>query len=316
MTDSKTQLRIVVERSENGLRLDQFLAQTTSLSRRGARRLIDAGGVCRNTRPIRITSRSLESGDVIDICDTTITVNPDRLRDDSVPIVYEDRWLVIVNKPAGVLSQPSETSGSHDRAVDEKLMVMLASKRGRPPFLRLIHRLDRICSGVLLFAHHHDALPGLASAWKNRAVTRDYLAVVRGRPQPAEQLIDSPIARDTSHTWRFEVSSKGKPAQTRIRVLGEMSNDLFMLACRLDTGRTHQVRVHLQSLGHPLVADRLYGGDVVSSLERPFLHAYSLSLPHPVKKKRIEVVAPLPAERQTLLPTYLVERLASPLFDL
>lgn len=294
-TRSPSPVKAVVLPRDAGLRLDQFLAAATSLSRRGARRLISEGRVRRNSRITRVASRALSSGDIIVIeanesdCELSLPQ-----AESPVARIFEDKWLIAVNKPAGILSQASEESHRRELALDEQLLIELAQDRSRPQFLRLIHRLDRIASGVLLFARHADALSGLSKAWRRGAVVRHYLAVVSGEPDFKARVIEEPIARDNSHTWRFRTSGSGKPARTLITPICSISPGVSLVACQLLTGRTHQVRVHLESIDHPLVADRLYGGKPRATIDRPVLHAWSLGLRHPTQRRKLQIMAPPP----------------------
>nr|HRC84336.1 RluA family pseudouridine synthase [Thermoanaerobaculia bacterium] len=162
------------------------------------------------------------------------------------------------------------------------------------------HRLDRGTSGLLLFAANPAAHAPLARAWREGQVERRYLAVVEGCPAFEELRVEAPIARSADGAWRFEARADGKPARTEVRVVvrGEQES---LLACRLSTGRTHQVRVHLASVGHPVVGDRLYGARE-GSAGRPLLHAAEISLPHPKTGEPLRVSSPLPPEMAERLP--------------
>lgn len=296
-TDAAGSTRLVVGFAHQGARLDVFLAAATGLSRRAARRLVGAGGVWRNGDPLRVQSRTVDAGDVVDLLLPPDEVGvPARPNLEAPPILFEDRWLVVVDKPAGVLSQPAETSPHGELALDQMLLLCLAARDGCRPFLRLFHRLDRLTTGAVLFAHNPQALPPLARAWETGAVDRRYLAIVEGVPPFEHTRIDHPIGRDRSHQWRFHVDEAGQQAQTNVAVLECHSNGSALVECRLVTGRTHQVRVHLAAIGHPVVGDRLYGARPNPSVSRPLLHAAGLSLPHPRTGVRLTVESPLPAD--------------------
>ncbi|MCB1057561.1 MAG: RluA family pseudouridine synthase [Acidobacteria bacterium] len=283
--------RLLVPPSLAGERLDRFLPAVTTLSRRRSRDLVAAGEVWRNGQPLRVQSRQLAAGDVIDVLRPAVELGvPPRPELEPVEVLHEDRSLLFANKPAGVLSQPAERRREGETALDERLLLQLALAAGRPPFLRLVHRLDRGTSGVLLFATDPRALPPLSSAWREGRVQRRYLAVVSGCP-PAEEEVEQPIAR-VEGAWRFEVEPGGKPARTRIRRLNE-GDGWSLVECQLETGRTHQVRVHLAHLGYPVLGDRLYGGPPG---DRPLLHAAELTLPHPRTGKALTVTAPPPQD--------------------
>jgi 23S rRNA pseudouridine1911/1915/1917 synthase len=219
-----------------------------------------------------------------------------------VTILHQDRWLVVADKPPGVLSQPIAGEMDDGLSLDQRLLLSLAWKEGRRPFLRLVHRLDRVTSGALLFARTREALPRLSRAWKERRVTRLYLAVVEGHPGTDVLDLDRPIGRDPDHEWRFRVSAAGKPARTRIEVAKRLEDDLAVVICALSTGRTHQVRVHLAAAGHPVLGDRLYGSRRAAGAPRPLLHAVSLGLPHPATGAQLRVVSPLPGDMAVFFP--------------
>jgi len=279
-----------------GLRLDQFLAAATSLSRRAARRVISEGVVARNCQPTRVLGRQLEWGDVVDVLrapsELEVPPRPDLAE---VPILHEDQWLVAVNKPAGMLSQPSSKQPT-ELAVDQLALLTLALATGSKPYLRMVHRLDRLTSGITLFAHNPQAQAPLVKAWAEGAVERRYLAVIEGSPEIGESLIDEPIGRDPNHEWRFRVAEDGRSARTEVRVTAHLENDLSVIECRLLTGRTHQVRVHLAAWGYPVLGDRLYGSRRAAEVQRPLLHAELLALPHPKDGSPITITAPVPED--------------------
>lgn len=288
--------RLVVRPDQDGERLDIFLAGATELSRRAARRLVGSGGVWRNGESLRVQSKSLIAGDVVDLllpCDELgVPATPDLTMPN---VLVEDGWLMVVDKPAGLLSQPAE-SDPKELALDQLLLMGLALREGRRPYIRLVHRIDRLTSGAVLFARNPQALRPLTNAWATGAVDRRYLAVVEGEPDADTYSIEEPIARDRSHRWRFGVSEHGAAAHTLVSVLRRLASGCAVVECRLLTGRTHQVRVHLAHLGHPVVGDRLYGAGVTPEVGRPLLHAAKLSLPHPKNGETLAVESPVPAD--------------------
>ena len=292
MTNEAT--RLVVMPENDGLRLDQFLAAATSLSRRAARKVISEGVVARNCQPTRVMGRQLEWGDVVDVLRAPADLDaPPRPDLAEVPILHQDPWLVAVNKPAGMLSQPSSKQPT-ELAVDQLALLHLAIANGTKPYLRMVHRLDRLTSGIALFAHNPQAQAPLVKAWADGAVERRYLAVIEGSPEIGKTLIDEPIGRDPNHEWRFRVAEDGRTARTEVKVTAHIENDLSIVECRLLTGRTHQVRVHLAAWGHTVLGDRLYGSRRADEVQRPLLHAVLLALPHPKDGKPITLTAPIP----------------------
>ncbi len=292
-------LRVVVQSGDEGLRLDQLLARATSLSRRRARLLIAEGAVRRNGRTTRNLSHTVAAADLVEVDVGTDAVARVEPQPQPLSILHEDEWLLVVDKPAGMLSQPVG-GRSGDVSADQRLATQLALRDGMRPFLRLVHRLDRLTSGVLLFVRAEQALPAVAAAWAAGEVERLYLAVVEGEPGFERAELDGPIRRDRSHAWRFEVAADGKPARTTVRVL-RRSSGLALVSCRLATGRTHQVRVHLAAAGHPVVGDRLYGSRRRPQPPRPLLHAHQIALPHPASGARLLVRCPLPDDFRAAL---------------
>jgi 23S rRNA pseudouridine1911/1915/1917 synthase len=296
--------RLLVTPDRDGERLDVFLAGATKLSRRAARRLIGDGLVQRNGEVLRVLSRSLIAGDVIDVLGTEselgAATNPPIFK---IKPLFEDRWLIVAAKPAGVLSQPAEGQGPGDPpAFDQQMLLALAWRDGQRPFLRLVHRLDRMTSGAMLFARSPDILPKLSRAWGDGQVERFYLAVIEGHPESGTFAVNRPIARDYDHRWRFQCDDDGKPSRTEIEVLAAIDDDLSVVGCRLITGRTHQVRVHLATAGYPVLGDRLYHSKRADLVQRPLLHAAALSLPHPATDERLHVVCPPPIDLAKYLP--------------
>jgi 23S rRNA pseudouridine1911/1915/1917 synthase len=280
------------------------LAASTKLSRRAARRLISDGLVRRNGEVSRVLSRSVITGDVIDVglseSELGVAAAPIPI---ATELLFEDRWILVASKPAGILSQPAEGRTPGDpRPFDQRTLLALAWRDGRRPYLRLVHRLDRMTSGAVLFARSPEVLPKLSCAWADGLVDRLYLAVIEGHPEADSFAIDRPISRDRNHRWRFECRDGGKPARTEVEVLAVIDDGLSIVGCRLTTGRTHQVRVHLAAAGHPVLGDRLYNSARADQVQRPLLHAAALGLPHPVTGDRLHVVCPSPTDLAIYLP--------------
>lgn len=284
-------LRWVVGPAAAGLRLDQAVAALTGLSRRRSRERVAAGEVAHNGKVTRSQSRPVGFGDVVDLLGEpagAVPVPPPEIR-----VLYADGDLLAVDKPAGELSQPAETRAPGELACDERVLLALAHAEGRPPFLRLIHRLDRTTSGVLLFARSPGALKPLTEIWQRGAAERIYLAVVDGDVAFEHETISAPIGRDPSTAWRFRVDPEGKPAATEVTVR-QRGAGWALVECRLHSGRTHQVRVHLAHRGHPVRGDHLYGS--TTEAPRALLHAWRLGLPHPKRGGRVDIEAPVPGE--------------------
>jgi len=284
--------RYLVDPGLSGLRLDQGLAQLTGLSRRRAKTLVAEGWVWVNGRACRVESRVLQVGDVVDVLPVPDPLRPPQPLPPPLPVLYEDGWLVAVNKPPGMLTQPAPERLPGELSTVEHLALQLSYREGHRVELKVVHRLDRIASGLVLFAKHHDAAAALSRLFAGRSVDKVYLAVVSGHP-PAETTINAPIAPDPLLPGRFRVGAGGKKAATRLRLVAH-GEGVFLVEVRPLTGRTHQLRVHLQSIGCPIVGDTLYGSQ--TEAPRPMLHAFGLSLPHPKGGQKLQLTAPVPLD--------------------
>ena len=213
-------------------------------------------------------------------------------------IVHEDRDLIVVNKPAGLIVHPG--AGNPDRTLMNALLAHAPALR-QVPRAGIVHRLDKDTSGLMVVAKNLTAQANLAAQLADRSVKRTYLALVHGAP-PAHGAIDAPVGRDTRARTRMTVTGRGKEARTRYRVLERLGR-FALVECRLETGRTHQIRVHLQHIRHPVVGDPVYrqGAGQAPSFARQALHAAELELIHPRSGKAKSWSAPLPADMKKLL---------------
>lgn len=219
------------------------------------------------------------------------------------PFRFEDDHLVVVDKPAGLVVHPGtgNPAGTLVQALQEAgIPLATAAGEHRPG---IVHRLDRGTSGLLVVAKSDVAYHGLVAALRDREVERRYLTLVEGRPAAPALRIEVPLGRDPIHRKRFAARADGKHAVTHVDlVAGGRAGDrpVALLACRLETGRTHQIRVHLEHAGHPVVGDETYGATpavaAAVGLDRPFLHAHRLRFRHPVSGDPIDVRSPLPPD--------------------
>jgi len=218
-------------------------------------------------------------------------------------IVFEDADLIVVDKPAGLVVHPG--AGNPDRTLLNALLAHAPALR-QVPRAGIVHRLDKDTSGLLVVAKNLSAQVHLAAQLAGRSVKRSYVALVHGQP-PEQGAIDAPVGRDTRSRTRMAVTHRGKEARTNYRVLERFGKDArrgyALLECRLETGRTHQIRVHLQHLHHPLVGDPVYrrGAGEGPDFTRQALHAAALELLHPRTGKHKAWKAPLPADMKKLL---------------
>ncbi|NLF12477.1 MAG: RluA family pseudouridine synthase [Anaerolineaceae bacterium] len=289
-------------------RLDRFLAgQVPDLSRSAAQRLIDEGRVTVNGEPAR-SSYKVRAGDQV----VVLLPGDDgvqELRPEAIPlhVVYEDDALLVVDKPAGMVVHPApgHTGGTLANALlahsPELAGLDLPSSEQRPG---IVHRLDRDTSGLILLAKTEKVQRALQQQFKDRRVDKAYLALVHGHLQPAWGRIEAPIGRDPQHRQRMAVLPGGREAVTEYHVLeqfawqtGPAAGMYSLVKAEPRTGRTHQIRVHLASVGHAVVGDPVYGRRRTHlPLERQFLHAGHLGFQHPVTGQRLELDTPLPAD--------------------
>jgi 23S rRNA pseudouridine1911/1915/1917 synthase len=236
----------------------------------------------------------LREGDVVDY---EVTARPDFVvepEDLPLDVVFEDDDLLIVNKPAGMVTHPAH--GASDGTLVNALLAHAPSLPGERVRAGLIHRLDRDTSGLIAIAKTPEALSTLGRAMQKRYIQREYLALVRGIPSAPEGTIDGPIGRDPTNRLRFAIRTDGKPAVTHY-TLREKLNAAAELLVQLETGRTHQIRVHLATIGHPVINDPIYGrSDHRLAVPGQALHAWSLDLKHPRTKERLHFEVEPPPE--------------------
>lgn len=208
--------------------------------------------------------------------------------DFGLEIIYRDQYLLAVSKPSGLLSVPGRGADKADS--------MSTRVQAEYPHALVAHRLDRDTSGLLIFPLGARLHRQISLMFEQREMTKSYVAVVMGKLQPAQGVVDLPLMVDWPNRPRHIVhAEKGKPAQTRYRLLSyDATTDTSRVALEPITGRTHQLRVHMQSLGHPIVGDTLYGGNADGREPRLLLHAHILDFTHPVSHKRLNLLAPLP----------------------
>ncbi|HXB16564.1 MAG TPA: RluA family pseudouridine synthase [Solirubrobacteraceae bacterium] len=215
----------------------------------------------------------------------------------SFSTAYEDEHLIVVDKGAGLVVHPGR--GHREDTLSQQLAPLLAG--GDPERAGIVHRLDRDTSGLIVVARSEEALRSLQAELAARRIEREYLALVEGRPPSRTGTIDAPIGRDPRVRTRMAVGGAGaREARTRF-TLERALPSTSLLSVLLETGRTHQIRVHLQAIGHPVVGDPEYGTNGLLGLERQFLHAARLAFDHPVTGERLEVRSPLPEDLQAAL---------------
>jgi 23S rRNA pseudouridine1911/1915/1917 synthase len=295
---------VIVPGSERG-RADRFAADLTGLSRSYVQRLMAAGHVTADGRALK-ANMVLEPGTTIRV-EVPASVAPEPIGDSTidVPVVYEDDDLLIVDKPAGLVVHPAP--GHADGTLVNALLGRHGDTFGGIAGVRrpgIVHRLDRDTSGLLIVARNDLAQASVMAQLKARRVKKTYLALVLGSVAAAVGRIEAPIGRDPGHRTRMAVVSSGRPATTGYRVR-ERFEGWTLLELDLITGRTHQIRVHLAAIGHPVAGDPLYGSGTSrrgpDGLGRLFLHAWRLELTAPTDGRLIRAEAPLPPELEQVL---------------
>ena len=277
-----------------GLRLDRFVAlKCPEISRTFAQKLIGEGHVTVNSRVVR-ASLKLDVGDTVNI---TVPPEPSvQLLPENIPlrIIYEDDDLLVIEKPAGLTVHPAP--GHLDHTLVNALLHLYPHLADKGDSIRpgIVHRLDKDTSGLMLTVRNEAARANLMAQFKNRIVHKTYQALVKGRLSPESGVIEAPLGRDPRNRKRMAVLTEGREARSEYRVM-EYIGDCTLLEVVPQTGRTHQIRVHLSAIGYPVMGDAVYG---VKSphLSRQFLHACRLGFKLPATGKYVEFTSELPLD--------------------
>jgi len=305
---------IQVAAKDQGKRLDQFLSEADlHLSRSQAKKLIGEGMILLNQKPTK-PSAHLKKGDIVSGIlpkPEPLALNPEPL---PITILYEDRSIIVVDKPQGMVVHPAY--GNPSGTLVNALLYHCKDLAGINGVIRpgIVHRLDKDTSGVMVVAKDDLAYHELTKQFKNRAVEKVYLAIAYGQFKKEEGLIDSAIGRHPSQRKRMSIrSKKGRTAITRWRVV-ERLDGFTLLEIFPQTGRTHQIRVHLSSIGHPILGDPLYGRkgrpgaihdpilrESIRKINRQALHAHRLAFRHPQTGERLEFESPIPQNIKSVL---------------
>lgn len=276
----------------HGLRLDKALVDCApEFSRSHLQALVARGAVAVDGIAQTQASRKLRVGQVVEVqllpTEQTQAFRPQAM---ALSLLHEDEHLIVLDKPAGLVVHPAP--GHWSGTLLNGLLAHHPGAQGLPR-AGIVHRLDRDTSGVMVVAKTLACMQALVAAIAAREVQRLYRAIATGRVLEDHQDIDAPVGRDPRSRIRMAVVASGKPSRTTVRVCAR-TDRLTAVECRLHTGRTHQIRVHMAHRGHPLVADGLYGGTAALGLERQALHAHRLSLVHPMSGQLMDFEAPPP----------------------
>ncbi len=299
-------MNFLCDETSAGLRLDVFLSEEADLTRSAAQKLIESGDVLVSGKPVS-KNYKLKKGDTILLTlpeAKELTAQPENI---PVEIVYEDDAVILVNKAQGMVVHPA---AGHDGGT--LVNALLYHAKGRLSAINgvirpgIVHRIDKDTSGILVIAKTNNAHLSLAEQIKEHSVSREYFCLAHGKFKEEQFTVDKPIGRHPKDRKKMAIVKEGgRHAITHITVLKQL-DDCALLKCRLETGRTHQIRVHLSSLGHPVVGDPVYG--VKSDrfvkkykLEGQLLHAALLGFIHPETEEYMEFSAPIPAHFQRVL---------------
>jgi 23S rRNA pseudouridine1911/1915/1917 synthase len=312
-----TVITLVVPASLDGVRVDKAVALVADLSRSSVDRLVEGGHVQVDGAAVTSRATVLRLGQLLWV-DPTSAATPEGVPDADPAIefgvVHEDPEVVVVDKPAGLVVHPG--AGHPDGTLVNGLLARYPELAGLPAETGtdvtrpgIVHRLDRGTSGLLVVARRPDAYRALVNQLHDRRVTRRYRALVAGRVDAPSGVVDAPIGRSATTPTRMAVSRRGREARTRYQVVARFSRpgDATLLDVELDSGRTHQIRVHLSAIGHPVLGDGAYRrGRTVEglSLARPFLHAAALAFEHPAGTGRVSFESELPADLRAQLEVF------------
>jgi 23S rRNA pseudouridine1911/1915/1917 synthase len=301
VSDDDRTVVVPVPESLTGERIDRIVAMVTDVSRTEAARLVADGAVLIDGVVARRGADRLTGAAELTIAlgESAPVELPQPDPSIEVPSVYVDEHVVVVDKPADLVIHPG--AGNLDGTLVNGMLARYPEMGGVGDPLRpgIVHRLDRGTSGLLMVARTQEAYQSLVEQLAARTVDRQYRTVVWGHPESPRGLVDAPIGRSPKHPTKMAVTERGKPARTRYEVETTFTEpvEVAELICKLETGRTHQIRVHLSAIGHPVVGDDRYRGARESlPCPRPYLHAERLGFDHPVTGERLSFDSPVPAD--------------------
>ena len=293
----------------DGERVDRVIAFFSGLSRSKVSDLISKRLILRNGIPIKKGSEIVHTNDEISMPNLVDEAVEEIASDESInfEVVFEDDSVIVVSKPSGLIVHPG--SGIANGTLVNGLAAQFPDLReiGDPTRLGLVHRLDKGTSGLLIVARTPEALDNLKFQMQERHVHRQYFAIVAGHVESNKGVVDAPLGRDPKNPLKRAVINSGKYARTHYEIDQKYESPfkVSMLNCRLETGRTHQIRVHLAAIGHPVLGDELYGGRTSFNIEnRLALHAQMLTFLHPKTKNLMNFESPLPAELTSMKDTF------------
>ena len=295
-------IELTVDPQDDGMRIDAYLRAHTEFSRSRVSALILEGAICVDGEVQVKPSFKVSEGQRIAL--SVPQTRPVDILPQDIPldILYQDADVVIVNKPCGMVVHPA--AGNEDGTLVNALLYHVHDLSGIGGEMRpgIVHRLDKDTSGLILIAKNDRAHAALSEQFKARTMEKHYRAVAFGNFPEDSGLIDAPIARHPVDRKKMAIVPEGKPSQTEWKVMERLKGATY-LDVHLLTGRTHQIRVHMHSIGHPLLGDKIYAPNIRMSVHIPrlMLHAYSLAFTHPTTGKRMTLCAPLPEKFEMTL---------------
>ena len=289
-------MKIIINEQEEGKRIDSYISSINNdLSRSTVQRLIEEGNITVNSQKVK-DSYKLKLNDEIEITIPEVKEIDLKAQDIPLEILYEDNDIIVVNKPKGMVVHPG--NGNLDGTLVNAVMAICKdSLSGIGGELRpgIVHRLDKDTSGAIIVAKNDKAHIALSEALKNHEIKKTYIALVRGIIKENEATINMPIARSKNDRKKMAVDKNGKEAITHFKVLKRYDNKYTLLEINIETGRTHQIRVHLSNIGYPIVGDEVYSnGKNEWQIKGQCLHAKSLDFKHPITGEKMHVEADLP----------------------
>lgn len=288
---------------EDARRADAYIASVTGISRTECARMIEDGRILLNGAPIS-KKQSISAGDTVEVIEEElkdIDVEPENI---PIDIVYQDKDIAVINKPQGMVVHPAH--GNYTGTLVHAILYHIKDLSGINGVMRpgIVHRLDKNTSGLIVIAKNDKAHQGLEAQFKDRTCTKIYLALADGVFKETEFKVENYIARSKSDRKKMAVynsEAEGRFASTEFKVL-EQYKDAALVECKLNTGRTHQIRVHLQSVGHPCLCDSEYGFKKSKYAQTgQMLHSYKLEIDHPITSERLSFTAPIPEHMEKLI---------------
>ena len=293
----------------DGERVDRVIAFFSGHSRSKVSDLISRRLILRNGIPIKKGSEIAHMNDMISMPKFSDEVVEEVVSDPTIDfgVVFEDDSVIVINKPSGLIVHPG--SGIANGTLANGLAAQFHDMRniGDPIRLGLVHRLDKGTSGLLIVARTSEALDNLKLQMQKRQIHRQYFAIVAGHVESDKGVVDAPLGRDPKNPLKRAVIQNGKYARTSYEVDQKLESPfkISMLSCRLETGRTHQIRVHLAAIGHSVLGDELYGGRTAFNIEnRLALHAQMLTFAHPKTNNQMNFKSPIPDELIIMKDTF------------